>query len=106
MNNSLADELCDCRNLPLLSRDEVKILLSQLVNWQVEERALVKKFKFKDFAASLKMTNQVGELAEEMGHHPDLRVGWGYVEVAITTHSAGGLSRADFILAARIDRII
>ena len=106
MSSSLADELCDCRKLPLLNKDEVEELLLQLVKWQVEDKALVKKFKFEDFTESLKMTNKVGDIAEEMWHHPDLKLGWGYLEITITTHSAGGLSRADFILAAKIDRII
>lgn len=106
MSNSLADETCDCRKLPLLNKDEVHTLLPQLVNWQVQDKALVKNFKFEDFAGSLKMTNKVGDIAEEMGHHPDLKLGWGYLEITITTHSVGGLSRADFVLAAKIDRII
>jgi len=45
----------------------------------------------------------VGTLAEEQGHHPDIRFGWGYAEITVFTHAIGGLSKNDFILAARID---
>jgi 4a-hydroxytetrahydrobiopterin dehydratase len=47
----------------------------------------------------------VARLAEAEGHHPDLRVGWGYLEVELTTHAIGGLSRNDFVLAAKIDAL-
>jgi 4a-hydroxytetrahydrobiopterin dehydratase len=43
-------------------------------------------------------------LAEHEGHHPDLHVGWGYCEVELTTHAAGGLTRNDFIMAAKVER--
>ncbi len=49
--------------------------------------------------------NSVGAEAEALGHHPDLVLGWGRVEVSLTTHDAGGLTEADFVLAARIDRL-
>ena len=50
--------------------------------------------------------NKVGEISEHEGHHPDILFGWGYVKISITTHAIEGLSENDFILAAKIDRII
>ena len=50
--------------------------------------------------------NKVGEISEQEGHHPDILFGWGYAKISITTHAIEGLSENDFILAAKIDRII
>ncbi|HVR35797.1 MAG TPA: 4a-hydroxytetrahydrobiopterin dehydratase [Methylomirabilota bacterium] len=66
---------------------------------------LEKLYSFKNFRQALEFTNQIGETAEDQGHHPDITLGWGKVKVAISTHSIGGLSENDFILAARIDQI-
>ena len=66
---------------------------------------LNKKFIFKNFFNSQKFVNKVGEISEEEGHHPDIKFGWGYAEIQITTHAVEGLSENDFILAAKIDQI-
>ena len=67
---------------------------------------LEKKFKFKNFLESQKFVNEVGRVAEKEGHHPDIIFGWGYAKINITTHAIEGLSENDFILAAKIDKII
>ena len=67
---------------------------------------LFKKFNFKNFLDSQKFINNVGKISEEEGHHPDISFGWGYAEIKITTHAINGLSENDFILAAKIDKII
>ena len=67
---------------------------------------LEKKFKFKNFLKSQKFVNEVGKVSEEEGHHPDIIFGWGYAKINITTHAIEGLSENDFILAAKIDKII
>ena len=66
---------------------------------------LIKKFIFKNFFESQKFINDVGKIAEQEGHHPDINFGWGYAEIKITTHAIQGLSENDFILAAKIDQI-
>ena len=66
---------------------------------------LEKNFKFKDFKKSQDFVNQVGKIAEEEGHHPDIHFGWGFAKINITTHAIKGLSENDFILAAKIDEI-
>jgi 4a-hydroxytetrahydrobiopterin dehydratase len=58
-----------------------------------------------NFADALRFVNRIGELAESEGHHPDLLLGWGRVKVYIWTHAAGGLTKNDFILAAKISRL-
>ena len=78
--------------------------------WNINENKekiffLEKSFKFKNFLESQKFVNKVGEISEQEGHHPDIRFGWGYVEISITTHAIKGLSENDFILASKIDKI-
>ena len=67
---------------------------------------LSKKFNFDNFLESQKFVSEVGKISEEEGHHPDISFGWGYAEIKITTHAIEGLSENDFILAAKIDKII
>ena len=67
---------------------------------------LEKKFEFKNFIESQKFVNEVGRVSENEGHHPDIMFGWGYARINITTHAIEGLSENDFILAAKIDKII
>lgn len=62
-------------------------------------------FAFPDFVSALAFANRVGEVAEAEGHHPDLLVAWGKVEVRTWTHKVDGLTESDFILAAKIDRL-
>ena len=64
-----------------------------------------KNFSFKNFLESQKFVNEVGNLAEKEGHHPDVMFGWGYAKVKIFTHKIKGLVESDFILAAKIDKI-
>ena len=66
---------------------------------------LYKKYEFKNFLESQTFINKVGEISENEGHHPDISVGWGYAEIKITTHAIEGLSKNDFILAAKIDQL-
>jgi len=67
---------------------------------------LYKAFKFPDFKQALSFVNRAGAVAEEEGHHPDLLLAWGKTEVTIYTHKIDGLTESDFILAAKIDRVI
>ena len=67
---------------------------------------LEKNFKFKNFKDTHKFINQIGNISEKEGHHPDISFGWGYAEIKITTHAIEGLSKNDFILAAKIDKIV
>ena len=67
---------------------------------------LIKDFKFKNFKDSQKFVNQVGNIAENENHHPDIFFGWGYAKIKIFTHAINGLAESDFILASKIDKII
>lgn len=81
--------------------------MSEVKNWQVADDyiKIKREWKFKNFKEALNFTNQVGNLAEDEGHHPDIALGWGYVKIDLTTHAVKGLSENDFILAAKIDRL-
>ena len=65
---------------------------------------LEKRFNFKNFLESQGFVNEVGKIAEEEGHHPEILFGWGYAKINITTHAIEGLSENDFILASKIDK--
>ena len=88
-----------------LSADEVAERLEGLNEWFAESDVLMKRFEFPNFTASLNFVNKVGALAEEADHHPDIKLGWGYAEFAITTHDRGGLTDFDFDLARKIDEL-
>ena len=64
-----------------------------------------RKFSFKDFKESIRFVNLVADLAEQEGHHPEMEISWNRVRLALHTHAIGGLSRNDFIMAAKVDRI-
>lgn len=90
-----------------LSADEVLAYLDTLKSWHLSEdkTTIFQRFTFRTFKAALAFVNRAGEVAEAENHHPDIHFGWGYAEFHITTHEAGGLTRNDFILAAKIDNL-
>lgn len=104
----LANTTCQpCRSdTPPLADDELRRLSHGVPEWEVVEgHHLRREFRFRDFRAALEFVGLVGALAEEQNHHPDIRFGWGYAEVTVFTHVIDGLSKNDFILAAKIDEI-
>jgi 4a-hydroxytetrahydrobiopterin dehydratase len=104
--SDLATKACvPCRGgVPPLRGEELAALEKQVDGWNViEGHHLAKIFTFPDFREALKFVNRVGELAEEQGHHPDLLLAWGKVEIKIWTHVVHGLTESDFILAATSD---
>jgi len=81
-------------------------LHSQVPGWRVnEEHHITKAFTFPDFRQALDFVNRVGEVAEEQGHHPDIVLSWGKVEIKLWTHKIDGLTESDFIMAAKIDHL-
>jgi 4a-hydroxytetrahydrobiopterin dehydratase len=89
----------------LLSDEEVDRRLGEREGWSRDGVSIVREFDRGDFVGSVRFVDALVEPAEEIGHHPDLEVSWGTVTVRISTHSEGGLTAADFELAARIDRL-
>ncbi|MGH7783067.1 MAG: 4a-hydroxytetrahydrobiopterin dehydratase [Candidatus Binatia bacterium] len=88
-----------------LGADEIEKRLVALKGWTVENDMLKRRFDFKNFAESLAFVNQIGAIADSADHHPDITFGWGYAEIAFTTHDRGGITDIDFALAAKIDAI-
>ena len=111
--SDLANKKCiPCEgNIPPFKIEEIHNYLKKVDGWTVKEDVLdgfhlLKDFKFENFIQSQNFVNKVGKISEEEGHHPDISFGWGYAEIKITTHAIKGLSENDFILAAKIDRVI
>ena len=106
--SELAKKHCvPCRGgVPPLRGEPLAALQQNLPSWKViEEHHLEKSFLFPDFAKALAFVVRIGAVAEEEGHHPDLGLSWGKVDVKIYTHKIGGLTESDFILAAKIDEL-
>ena len=90
-----------------LGAEAVSQLSTEVSTWKVlDGKFLSKEWTFPDFAEALAFTNRVGALAEEEGHHPDIWFGWGYAKIKIFTHAIKGLHESDFILAAKVDKIV
>jgi 4a-hydroxytetrahydrobiopterin dehydratase len=106
---SLAEKTCvPCKGgVPALKGAELENLHRELPDWEVvNEHHLHKTFRFPDFKKALDFVNRAGAVAEEQGHHPDILLAWGKAEVTIYTHKIDGLTESDFVLAAKIDRVV
>lgn len=98
---------CTTGRVPKLPPSKIKPLARQVPRWKVVSgRRLRRAYKTKDFAASLALVEKVSALAEKEYHHPELRFGWGHVEIEWWTHAADGLTENDFIMAAKTDRVL
>lgn len=88
-----------------LDDSDIQQQLSGVPDWHAGERSeIVRDLAFADFAAAIAFVNRVAEVAEAANHHPDILVhGWNKVRLTLSTHSEGGLTEADFRLAAQID---
>lgn len=107
--SKLATRKCvPCKgNVPPLKGEELEALEKQLhSDWKVVDgHHLERELKVDDFRAALELTNQVGELAEQEGHHPDIYLAWGKVRLEVWTHKIDGLTESDFIFAAKVDAL-
>ena len=88
-----------------LKGESLFALYSQLKEgWKlVEESRLEKEYPFKNFQDALLFVNQVGEVAEVEGHHPDIYLSFGKCKLTLWTHKIKGLTESDFVLAAKCD---
>lgn len=91
--------------MALLSDSEIEERLERLSGWERRGDAIVKVFERGDFVGSVEFVDSLVEAAEAMGHHPDLEISWDKVTVSLSSHSEGGLTAADFELAAKIDAL-
>jgi 4a-hydroxytetrahydrobiopterin dehydratase len=105
---TLADQTClPCRGgVPPLAAAAIAPLAAQVPAWEVVRgHHLRREFTFPDFVTALAFVNRIGAEAEQQAHHPDLELGWGRVAVTLFTHKIDGLAEADFVMAAKIDRL-
>ena len=100
--------------LPLKGREHAvpiaraQAWLAALPGWSFgpDHADIRKEFRFPDFVRALAFVNALGYVAERENHHPDLELGWGRVLVRFSTHDVGGLSRNDFICAAKTEALV
>ncbi len=107
-SEALARERCaELRaGTPPLTAENARLLAGAIAReWQIDGAEIRREFTFKTFNAAFGLATRIALLAEAQSHHPELEVAWGRLAVRLTTHSVGGLSRNDFIMAARIDRL-
>jgi 4a-hydroxytetrahydrobiopterin dehydratase len=106
----LASRSCvPCRGgIDPLSESQARRFLEKTPGWALAEQGkrLERSFEFRDFVEAMRFVNRVAELAEEEGHHPDIAIHWNRVSLALWTHKIGGLHENDFILAAKIHRLL
>ena len=94
----------EANELPMAPSEAIKLLPNLDEGWSVNLAGhLERVFLLKNFKSSLELANNLGRISEAVGHHPDLLVSYGKLRAEIWTHKISGLSRADFVLAAKFD---
>lgn len=90
-----------------LSGMQAKQLLSNIAGWELssDTKAINCYIECKNFAQALELVNKIGVIAEAENHHPDIGLGWGYVDITLMTHDVDGLTENDFIVAAKINEL-
>ena len=110
MTETLAEKTCTpCRGgVPPLTHDEAQCFQAQAPDWELGDDAhrIERTFRFHNFRESLAFVQEVGDLAETEGHHPDISFGWGCATVSLSTKKIKGLHENDFIMASKIDRML
>ena len=111
MAENLTEKQCvPCEGgVPPLESDEVEELLTEVRGWELLKGSppkIQKEFKFDDFEAAMSFVNDLAELAENEGHHPDIEISYNLVTLQLYTHAIDGLHENDFILAAKIDDLV
>lgn len=92
--------------MSLLSDADIDRRLAGMAGWTRRGDSIERTFECKNFDGSLAFVNEVGRLANEANHHPDITLSWNEVTLTLTSHDAGGLTGRDFDLAQRIDAIV
>lgn len=93
--------------IPALNADEINKLNSQIKDWQIssDHKTISRRFTFKGFYKTMAFVNAVAWIANQENHHPDMEVGYNYCLIKFTTHAVNGLTKNDFICAAKVDKL-
>lgn len=96
---------CEGKDIKPLNRAGAGEYMTQVSGWNLSEdgKMISKEYKFKDFVEAIKFVNNVAEIAESEGHHPNIKINYSRVLLELWTHAIGGLSENDFIVAAKVD---
>jgi 4a-hydroxytetrahydrobiopterin dehydratase len=94
--------------IPPMTSEVANKYLPLAPGWELRDDAtkIKKTFKFKNFIDALALAQQVGNLCEKEGHHPDITIGWGYCSVVFQTHKINGLHENDFIMASKVNTLV
>lgn len=108
---SLSNSKCEpCEGIGKpLSRDDAEQLLNEVNDWQITDDGLsiTRELVCKNFVDAVELINKIKDIAESEDHHPDLHLtGYKQLRIDLSTHAIGGLSKNDFIVAAKIDELI
>ena len=105
LKSELLAKHCEaCRpGTPALSDSEVMERQKAVTGWEYRNKELVRVFKFKNYYETMAFVNAIAYVAHREDHHPDMEVGYNTCKVRFSTHSVGGLSENDFIMAAKVD---
>lgn len=93
-------------NTAPLPREEVERLYREITGWTLSDKSIERTFVFKDFRQAIDFVMKVADIAQEQDHHPDISISFNKVKIDLSTHKIGGLSINDFVLAAKIDRVV
>lgn len=95
---------CESDGEPLPS-ETVEELIQEVPNWKLTDKKIERRFSFKNFKEAMSFVNKVSEVAENEGHHPNFHIYWNKVILRLWTHAVSGLTKNDFIMAAKINQI-
>ncbi len=90
---------------PML-RSEAQNRLTELPGWELGQSAITREYRFKNFVEAMSFVNKIADVANAEDHHPDIWGSYSRVRLQLTTHKIGGLSRNDFIVAAKVDKLL
>ena len=110
MENLAKKKCIPCEGgMPPMAENIIDKFLKQVAGWKIEEvghKQIFKEFKFKNFGEAMKFVDSVATVAEREGHHPNIEIRYNRVRLTNYTHAIGGLHDNDFILAAKIDKMV
>ncbi len=104
----LSEEKCrpiKAGEIPLAAK-EARDLAREVPLWTLSDKEIKRDFKFKDFRQAIAFANKLADIADAEDHHPDILISYSKVTLTLSTHKINGLSRNDFILAAKIDMLV